>query len=76
MKIEVKEAKPVDPPKEYILTLSQDEADMLRTIIGSVDYAGKQDVAKLRTKKFVLDLFKELYPKTTLLFYVETNMEL
>jgi hypothetical protein len=34
MKIEVIELKPVDPPKEYLLTLSQDELDVVVACLG------------------------------------------
>ena len=34
MKLEVKEIKPVDPPKEYVLTLNQNELDLVAVVIG------------------------------------------
>jgi hypothetical protein len=35
MQFEVKEIKPIAPPKEYVLTLDQNELDYLAHLIGS-----------------------------------------
>lgn len=41
MQIEVIEIKPVDPPKEYILRIDQNELDLIAAVIGSIgDYDG------------------------------------
>jgi hypothetical protein len=34
MQIEVRKIKPVDPPKEYVLTINQNELEVLRAILG------------------------------------------
>jgi hypothetical protein len=40
MKVEVKEIKPVEPPKEYVLTLNQNEMDLLVRVFGRIGGAG------------------------------------
>lgn len=51
MKIEVKEIKPVDPPKEYILTLNQNELDLLVALMGKQGgYDGPQGWRELMNK--------------------------
>lgn len=36
MKIEVKEVKPVEPPKEYVITLDQVELDLVTTLLENI----------------------------------------
>jgi hypothetical protein len=34
MRVEVREVKPVEPPKEFVLTLNQDELDVIVAVLG------------------------------------------
>jgi hypothetical protein len=43
MKIEVREIKPVEPPKEYVLTFDQNELDVVVACLGKTGgYDGEQ----------------------------------
>jgi len=70
MKLEVKEIKPVAPPKEYILTLNQNELDLIHLILsrtGRYDgsegwrncvdeiYTKTMNYATIRNSGFVFD---------------------
>ena len=59
MKVEVKEIKPVDPPKEYILTLNQNELDLIVAVLGRANgYDGR-----LGWRELLNHIYIQLYPK-------------
>jgi hypothetical protein len=60
MKLEVVEVKPVDPPKEYVLTLNQNELDLITVCLGGVrGYDGPSGWRELLNK-----IYPELHQKT------------
>lgn len=61
MKIEVKRIEPVNPPKEYVLTLNQNELDLISACLGKT---GGYDGPK--GWRMLLDsLWDKIYPHTT-----------
>ena len=65
MKVEVKEIKPVNPPKEYVITLNQEEVNILRTMVGnmSLDFLNASE-EQIKAKTFSSDLYYALAPNT------------
>jgi hypothetical protein len=60
MKLEVVEVKPVDPPKEYILTLNQNELDLITVCLSRVrGWDGPSGWRELLNK-----IYHELHKKT------------
>ena len=56
--VEVIEIKPVDPPKEYLIKVSQDEMNFLSTLVGSVWGYDEPGGWKELLSKLYEDLYK------------------